>query len=111
MRLVEDAQASKAPVQKLADRIAGVFVPVVIGIAIVVFVGWLIGTGEISTAVRNGVAVLIIACPCALGLATPTAIMVGSRVAAPNSVCCSRAPRSSNARGRSTPSSSTRPAR
>ena len=78
VRLVEDAQASKAPVQKLADRIAGVFVPIVISIAIVVFFGWLIATGEISTAVRNGVAVLIIACPCALGLATPTAIMVGS---------------------------------
>ncbi len=78
VRLVEDAQASKAPVQKLADRIASVFVPVVISIAIVVFFGWLMATGEISTAVRNGVAVLIIACPCALGLATPTAIMVGS---------------------------------
>ncbi len=78
VKLVEDAQASKAPVQKLADRIAGVFVPIVIGIAILVFAGWLIASGEISTAVRNGVAVLIIACPCALGLATPTAIMVGS---------------------------------
>ncbi len=78
VRLVEDAQASKAPVQKLADRVASVFVPVVILIALAVFVGWLVGTGEISTAVRNGVAVLIIACPCALGLATPTAIMVGS---------------------------------
>ncbi|NIT94010.1 MAG: HAD-IC family P-type ATPase, partial [Actinobacteria bacterium] len=78
VRLVEDAQASKAPVQKLADRVAGVFVPVVILIAVAVFAGWLIGTGEIATAVRNGVAVLIIACPCALGLATPTAIMVGS---------------------------------
>ena len=78
VKLVEDAQASKAPVQKLADRVAGVFVPVVIVIAIAVFVGWLIGTGELATAVRNGVAVLIIACPCALGLATPTAIMVGS---------------------------------
>jgi heavy metal translocating P-type ATPase len=78
VRLVEDAQATKAPVQRLADRVAGVFVPVVIAIALVVFVGWLIGTGEMSTAVRNGVAVLIIACPCALGLATPTAIMVGS---------------------------------
>ncbi len=78
VRLVEDAQASKAPVQKLADRISGVFVPVVIAIAVVVFAGWLIGSGDLSTAVRNGVAVLIIACPCALGLATPTAIMVGS---------------------------------
>jgi cation-transporting ATPase V/Cu+-exporting ATPase len=78
VRLVEDAQATKAPVQKLADRIAGVFVPAVIAIALVVFVGWLIGSGEVSTAMRNAVAVLIIACPCALGLATPTAIMVGS---------------------------------
>ena len=78
VRLVEDAQATKAPVQRLADRVAGIFVPVVIAIAAVVFIGWLIGTGELSTAVRNGVAVLIIACPCALGLATPTAIMVGS---------------------------------
>ncbi len=78
VRLVEEAQASKAPVQKLADRISAVFVPAVIAIAIVTFVGWLIGSGEIATSVRNGVAVLIIACPCALGLATPTAIMVGS---------------------------------
>ncbi|MBT8213679.1 MAG: copper-translocating P-type ATPase, partial [Acidimicrobiia bacterium] len=78
VRLVEDAQATKAPVQRLADRIAGVFVPAVIAIAIVVFIGWMIGSGEVSTALRNAVAVLIIACPCALGLATPTAIMVGS---------------------------------
>jgi cation-transporting ATPase V/Cu+-exporting ATPase len=78
VRLVEDAQATKAPVQKLVDRVAAVFVPVVIGIAVLVFIGWLIATGEVSTAVRNSVAVLIIACPCALGLATPTAIMVGS---------------------------------
>jgi len=78
VRLVEDAQATKAPVQKLADSVAGVFVPAVIAIALVVFAGWLVGTGEIATATRNGVAVLIIACPCALGLATPTAIMVGS---------------------------------
>jgi heavy metal translocating P-type ATPase len=78
VRMVEDAQATKAPVQHLADKISGVFVPIVILIATVVFVGWLIGTGEVATAMRNGVAVLIIACPCALGLATPTAIMVGS---------------------------------
>jgi cation-transporting ATPase V/Cu+-exporting ATPase len=78
VRLVQEAQASKAPVQKLADRISAVFVPVVIGIALLTFTGWLIGTGELATSVRNGVAVLIIACPCALGLATPTAIMVGS---------------------------------
>ena len=78
IRLVEDAQASKAPVQKLVDRISGVFVPVVILIALAVFVSWLFVTDDIATAIRNGVAVLIIACPCALGLATPTAIMVGS---------------------------------
>lgn len=78
IRLVEDAQASKAPVQKLVDRISGVFVPVVILIAVSVFVGWWFVTGDVSTALRNGVSVLIIACPCALGLATPTAIMVGS---------------------------------
>jgi heavy metal translocating P-type ATPase len=78
VKLVEDAQASKAPVQRLADKISGVFVPIVIVIAIAVFVGWMIGDGEVATALRNAVAVLIIACPCALGLATPTAIMVGS---------------------------------
>jgi heavy metal translocating P-type ATPase len=78
MRLVEDAQATKAPVQRLADRVSGVFVPTVIGIAIVVLIAWLIINGDTAVAVRNAVAVLIIACPCALGLATPTAIMVGS---------------------------------
>jgi len=77
-RMVEDAQASKAPIQKLADRVAGVFVPVVILIAVAVFVGWMIADGNVSESLRNAVAVLIIACPCALGLATPTAIMVGS---------------------------------
>jgi Cu+-exporting ATPase len=78
MRLVADAQATKAPVQKLADRISGVFVPVVITIAALVFAGWMIATGDVARAMSNSVAVLIIACPCALGLATPTAIMVGS---------------------------------
>lgn len=78
VKLVEDAQATKAPVQHLADKITGVFVPAVILTAIAVFVGWMVGTGEIDTSLRNAVAVLIIACPCALGLATPTAIMVGS---------------------------------
>ena len=78
MRLVEDAQATKAPVQRLADRVSAVFVPTVIAIAVVVLVAWLIIDGDTATAIRNAVAVLIIACPCALGLATPTAIMVGS---------------------------------
>ncbi|MEE8457614.1 MAG: heavy metal translocating P-type ATPase [Acidimicrobiia bacterium] len=78
MKLVADAQATKAPVQKLADKISGIFVPIVITIALVVGIVWLLVSGDVATAVRNSVAVLIIACPCALGLATPTAIMVGS---------------------------------
>lgn len=78
MKLVADAQATKAPVQKLADRISGVFVPIVIVIAIVVAIVWMLVSGDVAMAVRSAVAVLIIACPCALGLATPTAIMVGS---------------------------------
>ncbi len=78
IRLVEEAQGSKAPIQRLADVIAGVFVPVVIGIALLTFIGWWWFSGEFTTALVNAVAVLVIACPCALGLATPTAIMVGS---------------------------------
>jgi len=76
--LVEDAQASKAPVQKLADKIAGLFVPIVMGVALLTAVGWVVAGGGISKAVITGVAILVVACPCALGLATPTAIMVGS---------------------------------
>ncbi len=78
VRLVEDAQASKAPVQRLADRVSGVFVPIVVVVAALTFAGWLILAGDAADALRAAVAVLIIACPCALGLATPTAIMVGS---------------------------------
>ena len=78
MKLVADAQATKAPVQRLADQISGVFVPVVITIALVVFAIWMIVSGDVAQSMSNAVAVLIIACPCALGLATPTAIMVGS---------------------------------
>jgi len=80
IRLVEEAQGSKAPVQRLADVIAGYFVPIVIGIAIITFIIWyFIGpTPALTYALLNFVAVLIIACPCALGLATPTAIMVGT---------------------------------
>jgi Cu+-exporting ATPase len=77
-RLVEDAQTGKAPVQRLADRISGIFVPVVIGVSVATLGFWL-GTGESATfAFTAAVAVLIIACPCALGLATPTALMVGT---------------------------------
>ncbi|MEV5975509.1 heavy metal translocating P-type ATPase [Streptomyces sp. NPDC052114] len=77
-RLVEDAQTGKAQVQRLADRIAGVFVPVVLLIAAGTLGGWLGATGDVTAAFTAAVAVLIIACPCALGLATPTALMVGT---------------------------------
>ncbi len=78
VRLVEDAQATKAPIQHLADRVSGVFVPVVLVIAAATLIAWLAVSTPLPEAVRAAVAVLIIACPCALGLATPTAIMVGS---------------------------------
>ncbi len=78
IRLVEQAQTSKAPIQRLADTIAGVFVPVVLGISAITVIGWLIAGAGISDALINAVAVLVIACPCALGLATPTVIVVAS---------------------------------
>ena len=78
IRLVGEAQGSKAPVQRLADRISAVFVPVVCVIALATFLGWWLYAGEFAEALVNAVAVLVIACPCALGLATPTAIMVGT---------------------------------
>ena len=78
VRLVEDAQATKAPIQHLADKVAGIFVPVVLVIALGTLIAWLAVSTPLPEAVRAAVAVLIIACPCALGLATPTAIMVGS---------------------------------
>ena len=76
--LVVEAQAGKAPIQRLVDRISAVFVPIVIGISLATLVGWLVLTGDPSAAFTAAVSVLIIACPCALGLATPTALMVGS---------------------------------
>ncbi len=82
IRLVENAQAGKAPVQRLVDRISAVFVPTVIGIAAVTFAGWLLTVGEFASALIAAVSVLVIACPCALGLATPTAIMAGTGSAA-----------------------------
>ncbi|MFN8379563.1 MAG: heavy metal translocating P-type ATPase [Anaerolineae bacterium] len=79
IRLVEQAQGSKAPIQRIADRVSAVFVPVVIGLAALTLLGWLIiGQVDFTTAMMNAVSVLVIACPCALGLATPTAIMVGT---------------------------------
>jgi P-type Cu+ transporter len=82
VRLVEAAQTSKAPVQRLADRVSAVFVPVVLVIALATLLGWLLAGAAAPTAILNAVSVLVIACPCALGLATPTAIMVGTGLAA-----------------------------
>jgi len=86
IRLVEDAQAAKAPIQRLVDRIAAVFVPIVLAIATVTVVGWLLTGAPLETAVINAVSVLVIACPCALGLATPTAIIAGTGVAAKHGI-------------------------
>ena len=77
-RLIEDAQTGKADVQRLADRVSGVFVPIVIGLALLAFVGWVVLDGSVTAAFTAAVATLIIACPCALGLATPTALLVGT---------------------------------
>ncbi|WP_040751980.1 HAD-IC family P-type ATPase, partial [Phycicoccus elongatus] len=77
-RLVERAQTGKAPAQRLADRVSAVFVPVVLAIATLTFLGWWIGTGDPARALGIAIAVLVIACPCALGRATPTALLVGT---------------------------------
>ena len=82
IRLVEDAQAAKAPIQRLVDRVSAVFVPVVFGVALLTLGGWLWTGAAIEAALIHAVAVLVIACPCALGLATPAAIMAGTGVAA-----------------------------
>jgi Cu+-exporting ATPase len=82
VRMVESAQAKKAPIQRLVDQVSAVFVPVVIAIALVTLMGWGLATQDWEAAILNAVAVLVIACPCALGLATPTAIMVGTGAAA-----------------------------
>ncbi|MDF2462079.1 MAG: heavy metal translocating P-type ATPase [Ramlibacter sp.] len=86
IRLVEDAQAAKAPIQRLVDQVSAVFVPVVLGIALVTLLGWLWAGLPMETALIRAVAVLVIACPCALGLATPAAIMAGTGVAAKNGI-------------------------
>ena len=86
IRLVEEAASSKAPIAKLADRVSGVFVPVVIGIAILATIVWLLVGKGVAFAISIGIAVLVISCPCALGLATPTAIMVGTGKGAENGI-------------------------
>jgi P-type Cu+ transporter len=78
IRLIEDAQGQKAPIQRFADVVSAYFVPVVIILAIITFLVWMFASGDVSLAIITGVSVLVIACPCALGLATPTAIMVGT---------------------------------
>lgn len=86
IKMVEDAQGSKAPIQKIADQVSGVFVPIVLGIALVTFFIWGFGDNNLTKGIISAVAVLVIACPCALGLATPTAIMVGTGKGAENGI-------------------------
>ena len=86
IKMVSDAAATKAPIAKIADKVSGVFVPVVISIAVVTFIVWLLIGKEFSFALARGISVLVISCPCALGLATPVAIMVGNGVGAKNGI-------------------------
>ena len=86
IRMVSDAAATKAPIARIADRVSGIFVPAVIGIALIVTTGWLIAGASAGDAVARGISVLVISCPCALGLATPVAIMVGNGLGAKNGI-------------------------
>ena len=86
IKMVSDAAATKAPIAKIADKVSGVFVPVVITIAVITIIGWLIGGQSVGYALARGISVLVISCPCALGLATPVAIMVGNGVGAKNGI-------------------------
>ena len=86
IRLVDEATSSKAPIERMADKIAGVFVPVVMAIAAVAFVAWMAISADFATALNHAISILVISCPCALGLATPTAIMVGTGRGAANGV-------------------------
>lgn len=81
VKLVEEAQRTKAPIQRFADRVSNYFVPVVVGIALIALVGWLIGGAGFGRAITHAIAVLVIACPCALGIAVPAAVMIGSGAA------------------------------
>lgn len=82
IRMVKEASSTKAPIAKLADKVSGVFVPAVLVIALITFIGWMIALGDVGYAIGRAISVLVISCPCALGLATPVAIMVGSGVGA-----------------------------
>ena len=86
IRLVSDAAATKAPIAKVADKVSGIFVPVVMGIALVTFIVWLIAGGTVGYALARAISVLVISCPCALGLATPVAIMVGNGMGAKHGI-------------------------
>ncbi len=86
IHMVSDAAATKAPIARIADKVSGVFVPAVIGIALMVTIGWLIAGADFSDALARGICVLVISCPCALGLATPVAIMVGNGLGAKNGI-------------------------
>ncbi len=86
IKLVSDASASKAPIAKIADKVSGVFVPIVLAIATLTILGWLLIGESVGVAIARGISVLVISCPCALGLATPVAIMVGSGVGAKNGI-------------------------
>ncbi len=86
IKTVSDAAATKAPIARIADKVAGIFVPVVIGIALIAFAGWMLAGKEFGFAIARAISVLVISCPCALGLATPVAIMVGNGVGAKNGI-------------------------
>ncbi len=86
IQMVSDAAATKAPIAKVADKVSGIFVPVVMGIALIAFAAWLMAGEDVGFAMARGISVLVISCPCALGLATPVAIMVGNGVGAKNGI-------------------------
>lgn len=86
IKLVSEASATKAPIAKIADKVSGVFVPIILGIAIITFISWMLIDGSLGYSVARAISVLVISCPCALGLATPVAIMVGTGVGAKNGI-------------------------